>query len=216
MNSIERDFHKFYDPPNSKRSENIQTTNDTVTVDFKRTIFHKLDEGNNPRKKKKKKERSFCSYDDTAFVWIIQYYIVHPTSCRIPSKGIESPLPKIGLDLFFMEAACEAMPIGESGLPVEVKQLSIEQSPICAGILQVGLISTDALNEGIFIVSSGAMPWHSLDTLIANSESSSLAASSPAVATDWSFRALHAFSRIDCRYFPCASMRSWRRRWTCW
>jgi hypothetical protein len=37
--------------------------------------------------------------------------------------------------------------------------------------------------EGIFMVSSGAIPAHSLETLIANSESSSLAASSPAVAT---------------------------------
>jgi hypothetical protein len=69
--------------------------------------------------------------------------------------------------------------------------------------------------EGIFMVSSGAIPARSLETLIANSESSSLAASSPAVATAWSFRALQAFSSIDCKYFPCASIRSWRRRCTC-
>jgi hypothetical protein len=95
--------------------------------------------------------------------------------------------------------------MGETGLLVEVKQLSTEQSPMRAGTLEAFLFPKAAASsdkEGIFMVSSGAIPAHSLETLIANSESSSLAASSPAVATAWSFRALQAFSSIDCKYFP--------------
>jgi hypothetical protein len=104
----------------------------------------------------------------------------------LPSKGNESPLPNTGLDLFFVEATCAPTPIGETGLPVEVRQLSTEQSPTRAGTLEACLFSKAAASsdmEGIFMVSSGAIPARSLETLIANSESSSLAASSPAVAT---------------------------------
>lgn len=46
------------------------------------------------------------------------------------------------------------------------------------------------------------IPWQSLTLLIASSESSSLAASSPAEATASSSTALQALSRIDCRYLP--------------
>ena len=137
----------------------------------------------------------------------------------LPSKGNESPLPKKGLGLFFKAAAaCKPIPIGETGLPVDVKQLSTEQSPRRAGRLEVLLFSKAAAiseKEVTFMVSRGPIPWHSLETLIASSESSSLAASSPAFAAAWSFRALQAFSSIDCRYLPCASIRSCRRRCTC-
>lgn len=70
-------------------------------------------------------------------------------------------------------------------------------------------------NDGIFKLSSGASSCESLEIFIASSDNSSLAASRPAAATVWSFRAMHAFSSIVCRYFPCASIRNWRRRWTC-
>lgn len=80
---------------------------------------------------------------------------------------------------------------GETGLPFDIKPL---QSPSRAGI---------TISEAL---------W---ETLIASSESSSLAASSPADATAWLSSALQALSRIDCRYFPCASILIWRCRWTC-
>lgn len=146
--------------------------------------------------------------------------ITHSTSCLMfPSKGNDSPLPNKGLGLFFMAAACEPTPIGDTGLLVEVKQLSTEQSPIRAGIVEAFLLSRAAASsdmDGIFMFSRGTIPWQSLETLMASSESSSLAASSPAATMAWSFRALQAFSSIDCRYLPCASIRSWSRRWTWW
>lgn len=145
--------------------------------------------------------------------------IIHSISCRmLPSKGNESTFPNKGLGLFFTVAACIAIPIGETGLPVDVKQLSMEQSPRWAGRLEVLLFSKTAAisdKEGIFMVSRGASPWQSSVTLIASSESSSLAASSPADSAAWSWRALQAFSSIDCRYFPCASIRSCKWRCTC-
>ena len=83
----------------------------------------------------------------------------------LPSRGNESPLPNKGLDLFFVEATCEPTPIGETGLPVEVKQLSTEQSPMRAGTLGACLFSKAAASsdmEGIFMVSGGAFPARSL------------------------------------------------------
>ena len=145
--------------------------------------------------------------------------IIHSTSCRMLfSKAKELPPVNKGLDLFFITAPRELAPIGEIGLPLDVKQLSTEQSPILAGTFTAFLFSRAAAisdRQGIFMVSSGFIPSQSLETLICSSESSSLAASSPAVAAAWSLRALQAFSSIDCRYLPCASILSWRWRWTC-
>lgn len=79
----------------------------------------------------------------------------------LPSKGNESPLPNKGLDLFFKAAACKPIAIGETGLPVDVKQLSTEQSPMRAGRLEVLLFSKAAAisgKKGIFMVSREASP----------------------------------------------------------
>lgn len=149
------------------------------------------------------------------------FVIIHSTSCRmLASSGINSPLPKKGLGLFFNAAAAaasELVPISETELRVGVKQLSTEQLPRRASMLVVVLLSRAATmsdKEGIFMGSFGATSWQSLETFMSSSESSTLAASSPADTAAWSFRALHAFSSIDWRYFPCASIRSWRRRCT--
>lgn len=113
--------------------------------------------------------------------------IIHPTSCgKLVSSGL------------FLA------PTGDNGLPVEVKQLlSREQSPIRAGKLDVHLFSR---------VLMGCVSLVSVETLISSSDSSILAASSPAKHDVWSFRALQAFSSIDCRYLPWTSIRSCRRR----
>lgn len=132
--------------------------------------------------------------------------IIHSTCPILPSNGTKSPFPNKGLGLFFRIAAS---PVGEKGLPLQL--------PNRAGKSEEFLFSREVASsdkEGIFGVSKGSSPLQSFDTLIANSESSSLAASSPEVAAAWSFRALQAFSRIDCRYLLWASIRSWRRCWT--
>ena len=76
-------------------------------------------------------------------------------------------------------------PIGETGLPADVRQLSIEQSPIRAitvGAFRFSRAAASSEKGSTFCDSNGAISFESFETLIASSESSSLAASSPAEA----------------------------------
>lgn len=145
-------------------------------------------------------------------------FIIQSTCfCVLLSIGNNSRLPNTGLSLFFTEITCEPKVLGENELSNDVKQLSAVQSPTRDGKPDSELLSKVAANsekQGIVRVSTGLSPGQSLETLIASSESSSLASSSPAGTATWSLRSLQAFSSIDCRYFPWASIRSWRWRWT--
>ena len=106
------------------------------------------------------------------------------------SKGNEFPVANKGLDLFLIIAAVAGggRELAQAGLPLplDVKQQLL--SPILVGTFTTAFLFSRAAaaaaisdRQGIFIVSRGFMPSQSLETLIWRSDSSSLAASSPAV-----------------------------------
>lgn len=137
---------------------------------------------------------------------------IHPMSCRISlSQARGSPPANIGLGLFLIVPGCTPIPIDDNGLPTEDRQLSMEQSPILACPFRYfSSRHPAAISDKEGSLSSGTAPIQSLLTLIASSESSCLASSSPTDATGCSFSALQAFSSMDCRYLLCASIRRWR------
>lgn len=78
----------------------------------------------------------------------------------MPPKGKGSPIPNGGLGLFIV-TACDPTPVCDKGLLLEVKKLSMEQSPIRVGILEAVLFSRAAVNsdkEGNFMLSRGIIP----------------------------------------------------------
>ncbi|KAL5998525.1 hypothetical protein ACLOJK_009468 [Asimina triloba] len=127
--------------------------------------------------------------------------------CKLWLRIRDSLSLNVGLGLFF-SAACtiEALP----ELSVDVKQLSMEQSAIWDGGLSRGFSSrhtaTISDRDGSLSGSYG-MPKQSFETLIASSENSFLATSTPAVTRVSSVRSLQAFSSIDWRYLLSASIR---------
>lgn len=124
----------------------------------------------------------------TSFVHIL--LIIHSTSLVLLSIGNPLTLVK-PRGLFFREL-----------IPFDGKQSSSKQSPSMAGMLHAFLFSK-----------LGPISGNEGPLMNANSESSSLFISRPFNSRDWLLKALQAFSRIDCKYFPCASIRSCR--WRC-
>ena len=111
---------------------------------------------------------------------------------------------------FFIDAAEIELP-----LVLEVKGLSTEQLVVMLVLWSIATESSDKDGIIIIFVASKKGTLVLLETLMASSDSSSLAASRPAKVAACSSKALQAFSRIECRYFPCASILSWSLRCTC-
>lgn len=130
--------------------------------------------------------------NDISFLFFVHIlFIIHSTSLVLLSIGNPFMLVK-ARGLFF-----------RAPIPLDGKQSSSKQSPTLAGTWQAFLFSI----LGPILGNEGTLTN-------ANAENSSLFTSKPFDSRDWLLKALQAFSRIDCKYFPCASIRSCRRRCT--
>lgn len=91
----------------------------------------------------------------------------------------------------------------------DVKQLSTEKSASWGGC------TCRVFGAGISSRPVNALLKHSFETLKTSWERWTLAASSPGVPKCCFPSVSWAFSRTDCKYFPCASILSCRCLWTC-